>query len=215
MAAQKSRDFIEAAKLAGWNSSVEELDAEETRVTVTKGTESIQISWFGPNEACRKPAVYRNSAVVANGEPWERTLRNAAAAYRKLLEEPISPKTTTGRPRNGKKRRAVAVEEIRPEEPKPDFETKEDEEEYQPPRTFGEDLLELPAEEITKMVRGKTVWWTNSITKQPDCAPVMAAPDQRQLKVETNPRNQKPILTWAAADGGFRSVYIEKINQLT
>jgi hypothetical protein len=203
-ALSKPERFAADAKEAGWDPEVTH-DGSITTVTARRGEqESIAISWDG--EACRSGSLYRLGS-------YERTLRNAAACRRQLLvpedeaqgsvakrkARRVGTKSASARPV-----RAARVDSLISDD---DFD-EEDEERYQGNVPFDSDAA---AAEIFAAVIGREIHWKSSINRTVYAARVMAKPEQRQLRIERHPRSGQRILTFAAEDEGFRSVYISSI----
>lgn len=196
--------FAADAKAAGWDPEISH-DGNLTTVVARRGEESVTITWAG--EACRDGSMYRLGS-------YERTLRNAAACRRQLA---ISPEEAAKTVANRKVRRVGAktakakaarlapsasdtgdLIELDDDEPPP----------YQGNVPFS---MDAPADEICAAVIGKEILWKSRINQTIYSAHVMTRPNQRQLRVERHPRTGMRILTFAAADQGFRSVYLSSI----
>lgn len=198
MVAEKAKTFAKEAKSAGWKILIEEFpeNDHETRVTATKGEETICLSWYG--EAMRHVAQYWN------GE-YHRSLRNARACYRKLHLPPTpAPPSWRPSPVEPKPR-------VQPKVKEPEVVVDVDELEYVVPVTIGQDLSRLPAKYIIKAVRGKVIDWQKDPVSKKYSAKVMDHLTPSQLKVGFSPLNGKRILTWEVQPGTFCSIYIERI----
>lgn len=129
------------------------------------------------------------------------TIRNASEA-RRILAEATGVRIET---KKVPKQRQAEVE------PQRDFDAED-----RPRRPEKKRLpfkVSSPDADILKAVVGKTIVWWNERARRTEQATVLAAPNQRQLRIERT-MAQKRVLTFAALGEGFRSVYVEAILEI-
>lgn len=191
----KAEVFKTDALNAGWKADIK-TKGELSTVTATREEDGavLSISWKG--EACLNECT-----LTVDGHT--RKLRNAAACRRELSGDSSTPvaKTSNSTPKAPKPVRRMAVADAE----------EDDEQPRVPQPVWGRLHAEAPATDIFKAVRGRTITWLNALKGETESATVLPKADQRQLRIEKSPRNGKRLLTFAAAEEGFRSVYIERI----
>jgi hypothetical protein len=148
---------------------------------------------------------YKQSGLSVVGH--NRTVRNASEG-RRFLKEIAPPKTSPIGKSRRTKRRADPV----PSVPAQGETYDESEIAYEPaPRPFSDDT---PDDDVIKAVLGREVVWESSITNNVLSATVLPSADQKHLRIERHPHNNKRILTFAARGEGFRSVYLSSIIEV-
>lgn len=187
----KAEAFAKDAESQGWSSEIV-LDYPVSTVTVKRKTELITISWSRESfvDSCR----YHNGG-------YSRSLRNAAAARRALSEKPKDPPAV-------RVRRSSPPVRSAPEK----VESFSDEElEYNPPITWGQEHAAMSNSLLCEEFVGKRIIWANGFSRQAQTAHTLPYPAQKQLRVETHPVNGRRIVHFAAAEGGFRAVYLDRV----
>jgi hypothetical protein len=211
MVGDKAEAFAEEASALGWKVKVVRNNGKAT-VEASLDDKQISVSWRG--NACLNEVYFESDGHT-------RKLRNAGAARRKLAEESGEPPRATSEPgadlpakptKAKPKKTAKAKPEPFRSTPKP------------PTLPLPFDPEEASDEEILEAVRGKKITWHNRISRGYDSARVMARPNQKQLKIQINQRNER-CLTWCAVEdnvslgedyrGPFRSVRISAITSVT
>lgn len=191
----KAEVFKTDALNAGWKAEIK-TKGELSTVVATREEDGavMSISWKG--EACLNECI-----ITVDGHT--RKLRNAAACRRELSDDSTpTPKTSNSTPKAAKPvRRAAAAADLE----------EDDEQPRMPQPVWGRLHAEAPATDIFKAVRGRTITWLNALKGEVESATVLDKADQKQLRIEKSPVNGKRLISFAASEEGFRSVYIERI----
>lgn len=207
IAAGKAKAFADDAKEAGWDVSYEYSDSANGRevVIASKGKAdnptSLTLVWDNNRYN------YGESEYVVSG--GSRTVRNASEARRILTGElKPQPGKGTGRQVAKKTKAGNGIE-------------KKTEEKLQPVRVKPKLGRMLPWDEetvtegdILKAVVGKRLVWKNRISGGYNEARVLPDPNQKQLYIASNSKQER-CLNFAAQDGGFRSVRLSAIIRVT
>jgi hypothetical protein len=207
----KAEAFADEASALGWKTELTRKGDKATVVAVLDDKE-LSIAWRG--SACLNEVTFTEDGHT-------RKLRNAAAARRKLAEEAEETPAAKGK---------QSAQSMKPKPPK----TKKKKEPKPKPEPFKStpkprtsmpfDPETASDEEILKAVQGRKITWYNRISRGYDSARVMNQPNQKQLKIQINQRNER-CLTWCAVEdnvplgedyrGPFRSVRISAITSVT
>lgn len=198
----KAEAFLQEAIALGWKAEIA-TEGGKTTVTASSNNKTLQISWRGG--ACLNETSYSDNGHI-------RKLRNAAAARRQLeldSEVVVKPKAElTASKKQPPAKRAKRREPAKEASPKPFKSTPK------PPRLLPFDPQTATDEEILRAVVGKRIVWKNRTSGGYDEARVMSNPNQKQLKIEINGRNERCI-TFASSGSGFRAVRLSAIVSVT
>ena len=190
----KATQFAEDARAAGWDAEIS-TEGDLTTVTAMRGVEEIRITWKG--EACQDGSTYKNGGHI-------RTMRNAAACRRQMAVAP--GQAVPPAPRRIRSRASRSLASITDD--LEDDASPMDAESYRALLPFD---LDDEADQILKALLGREITWRSSLTKGLQSAVVLPQEDQKHFSVDTHPKNNKRILTFAAKGSGFRSVYLSSI----
>jgi hypothetical protein len=205
--ADKAESFKDEAAGLGWTTSLTR-NGDRVTVVVKRNNEEISITWKG--NACLNEVYY-----TLNGH--QRKLRNAAAARRH-----ISTGSNEATVRKPVKTNGSSPKKIKKAKPSPEPAPEPFKSTPKPPKLIPFDFDTATDEEILKAVIGKRIVWRNSLSGNYEEARVLNRPNQRQLRIERNGRNERCI-TFASADlqdprsagGGFRSIKLSAIRSIT
>lgn len=210
MVSDKAEAFAEEASALGWKVEITR-NKDKATVKAILDDKQISISWRG--NACLNEVYFESDG-------HSRKLRNAGAARRKLAEEAGEPPRASSEsgadlPAKPTKAKPKKTSKAKPEP----FKSKP-----KPRTSLPFDPETATDEEILEAVPGKKITWYNRISRGYDSARVMARPNQKQLKIQVNQRNER-CLTWCAVEdnvplgedyrGPFRSVRISAITSVT
>lgn len=213
----KAEGFAKDATQAGWKLVDKAVKGDSEVITIQHDGYGATMVMVWEN-GCY---IYAKSSLVVQGH--NRTVRNASEG-RRFLAGVEAPKTVL--PRKAKRRKALA-------DPAPDGKVngrvKANGAASAPAQDEATpiDAREIlrrkraklpfrpssPAEAVLKAVVGREIVWQSRLTGDILSASVLPNPDQKQLRIEFN-RKQERILTFAARGEGFRSVYIESIVEV-
>lgn len=200
----KAQAFARDAEEAGWKVQTwKDDDGITDVVTATNGgsgqsRKTIFLVWVGEKYS------YEDSYQSTGDDKTpgkSKTIRNASEARRIISQASGINIETKKVPRKGQETKPTRdfeaeARRVMPEKKRLPFKTSS------------------PDRKILESVVGKTIRWWNAKARHEEVASVLADPDQRQLRIEWT-RDKKRVLTFAAKDGGFRSVYLDRILEVS
>lgn len=181
----KANQLVEFAKAHGWKTTLEK-DGQHWRVTAVRGQETINV-WYIDG----KYDVARHAEVVVGN--WSGKLRGAHQARRQMANEGRDrPHPEPGKGRSGPRKKNAEDEAI------PADESPEDARRRVPFALDDDESVIIDA------IKGKTIRWRNSTTKQIEEAtlPDKANGKKRPvIKISDHPKGHTRILEFLSVEG--------------